>query len=323
MGSPAELNIHSIATPSLVINVLPDDSLVICAANSAAEQLFSAAKDKVEGMILTDFEGLDTNAVAQRQKTILQLRRCIEGKEPTFSEAEQKQRDGSAHWGRRTYIPIVNASGEVKKVMVMSFDISEFVESQQELKLVIDSIGAPIFIVDVKPGNRFFWRFFNPSSEQFYNLRNDEFKGREIGNFENVPEYRIAFRKRLLGRCENLVRAKIPLFFENEYDRPEGRRWARSTYVPIFSLTGDVAQIMITSLDITELIETQSDLENALTKTLSGFVTICANCKKIKHKEEWQPIEQYASEKMDYHSFSHGMCGSCRVDLYGEEFEER
>ena len=80
---------------------------------------------------------------------------------------------------------------------------------------------------------------------------------------------------------------------------------------------------MITSLDITELIETQNHLENALTKTLSGFVTICANCKKIRHKEEWQPIEKYASEQMDYHNFSHGVCDACMVTLYSEETQPK
>jgi len=273
VGSPTELNIHSIAIPSIVLDVLPDDNLVICAANSAAEKLLSATNNKVEGMILTDFEGLDTSTVAQRQKTIRHLRRCIKGKKPTFSEAEQQHRDGSAHWGRITYVPIMAAKGDVEKVMVMSFDIGELIESQQELKLVIDSIGAPVFIVDVRPSNRFFWRFFNPSAEKFYDLRRDEFRRREIDDFENIAEFRIAFRKRLLARCESLVIAKKPLFFENDYDRPEGRRWARSTYVPIFSPTGEVTQIMITSVDITELIETQSHLDNALTKTLSGFVT--------------------------------------------------
>ncbi|MFT7245367.1 MAG: hypothetical protein ACI82A_002735 [Candidatus Azotimanducaceae bacterium] len=36
----------------------------------------------------------------------------------------------------------------------------------------------------------------------------------------------------------------------------------------------------------------------------------------------WQPIEQYASEQMDYHNFSHGIFGACKVDLYGDEFHE-
>jgi hypothetical protein len=79
---------------------------------------------------------------------------------------------------------------------------------------------------------------------------------------------------------------------------------------------------MITSLDITELIEIQSHLENALTKALSGFVTICASCKNIKNKEEWQPIEKYVSEQMDYNSFSHGMCDGCIKELYGDELRD-
>ncbi|MGK0471550.1 MAG: PAS domain-containing protein [Candidatus Azotimanducaceae bacterium] len=210
MALSAELNIHFIAAPSIVIDILSDDSLVICAANSAAKSQFPAENHRVEGMVLTDFEGMNAEKVARRQKTILHLRRCIEGKEPRFSEAQQQRRDGSLHWNRRAYIPIMDASAEVEKVMVMSFDINEIIEPQQELKFVINSIGAPIFIVDVRPGNRFFWRFFNPSAEKFYDLQSDKFEGGEIGDFENIAEYRIAFRKRLLVRCESLVLAKNP-----------------------------------------------------------------------------------------------------------------
>lgn len=314
----AEVNIHSIATPSIVIDVLPDDNLVICAANSAGRRLFPTENYESEGTVLTDFKGLDANTIAERKKSIVHITRCIEGKEPLFSEAQQQSPDGSFYWGRRAYVPILDANAEVKKVMVMSFDISELIESQQEMKTVINSIGAPIFIVDVQDGNRFFWRFFNPSAEKFYDLSSDELQGREIIDFEGVAEYRIAFRKRFLERSKSLVVAKKPLFFENEYDRPDGQRWSRTTYVPIFNPKGEVSQIMITSLDITELIETQNHLENALTKTLSEFVTICASCKNIKHNEQWQPIEQYASEQLDYHSFSHGMCKVCIEKLYSD-----
>ena len=53
---------------------------------------------------------------------------------------------------------------------------------------------------------------------------------------------------------------------------------------------------MITGLDITELKETQGRLENALTRVLSGFVTICASCKDIKEdSDRWVPVERCLS----------------------------
>jgi hypothetical protein len=102
-------------------------------------------------------------------------------------------------------------------------------------------------------------------------------------------------------------------------------RWGHTTYTPVFDIEENVRQIIITTIDITELMQTQErlqnserDLEEALTKTLSGFTTICAACKSISHEGRWQTIEQYASERMGFRQFSHGMCPSCVSDYYGD-----
>ena len=90
-----------------------------------------------------------------------------------------------------------------------------------------------------------------------------------------------------------------------------GHVWVRDTAVPILNDLREVHQIMVTSVDITDLKETQQHLDDALTKTLSGFLKICANCKSIRHDNEWQDIETYASEQMDYQGFNHGKCSKC------------
>lgn len=93
-------------------------------------------------------------------------------------------------------------------------------------------------------------------------------------------------------------------------------RWGRHTSVPIFGDDEEVNQIMVTSIDITELVETQQRLEDSLTKVLDGFVTICSYCKNIKDEEQqWLSIEVYAAKHMDFHEFSHGLCPTCYENL--------
>ncbi len=50
-----------------------------------------------------------------------------------------------------------------------------------------------------------------------------------------------------------------------------------------------------------------------MTHMLSGFVTICAKCKKIRNdKESWLSIEEYAAQqRLNFHQFSHGLCPNC------------
>jgi DNA repair exonuclease SbcCD ATPase subunit len=66
------------------------------------------------------------------------------------------------------------------------------------------------------------------------------------------------------------------------------------------------------------------ELQKALSevKKLSGFLPICASCKKIKDdKGYWRQIEAYIRDHSEA-EFSHGICPDCKKKLYGDIFEE-
>ncbi len=57
--------------------------------------------------------------------------------------------------------------------------------------------------------------------------------------------------------------------------------------------------------------------------TLSGFLPICASCKKIRDDEGFYlEIERYISKRTDA-IFSHGICPDCAKELYGYEHKDR
>ena len=61
-----------------------------------------------------------------------------------------------------------------------------------------------------------------------------------------------------------------------------------------------------------------AELQKALkkVKTLSGFLPICASCKKIRDDQGyWNQIEAYISEHSEA-EFSHGICPECAEKLY-------
>ncbi|MDQ1335359.1 MAG: hypothetical protein QG552_2309 [Thermodesulfobacteriota bacterium] len=63
-------------------------------------------------------------------------------------------------------------------------------------------------------------------------------------------------------------------------------------------------------------------LVKALTRALSGFIPICANCKRIRdEKGEWRQVEAYIHERTEA-QFSHGICPECGKKLYGDLYEE-
>ena len=77
--------------------------------------------------------------------------------------------------------------------------------------------------------------------------------------------------------------------------------------------------------DVTDLKETlhrekvlQAKLSTALAKVLSGFIPICANCKKIRDDQDnWIQLESFLSEKTSA-DFSHGICPQCAQKLHAE-----
>ncbi|MBW1741009.1 MAG: GAF domain-containing protein [Deltaproteobacteria bacterium] len=60
----------------------------------------------------------------------------------------------------------------------------------------------------------------------------------------------------------------------------------------------------------------QKRLQEALTKILSGFLPICAKCKKIRDDaSKWVEIETYIRDHTDV-EFSHGICPECAKEQY-------
>jgi len=59
-------------------------------------------------------------------------------------------------------------------------------------------------------------------------------------------------------------------------------------------------------------------LGEALAKVLSGFISICAGCKRVREQNnQWTPVEAYVANKTSA-QFSHGICPECKQRLYGD-----
>ena len=77
--------------------------------------------------------------------------------------------------------------------------------------------------------------------------------------------------------------------------------------------------------DVTELKQAleeqkllQKQLSDALAKVLSGFIPICAKCKKIRDEQNaWVQIESFIRDRTKA-DFSHGICPDCIKALYPE-----
>ncbi len=98
--------------------------------------------------------------------------------------------------------------------------------------------------------------------------------------------------------------------------------------VIILQLGENISFIMLNNERVeTELVKAEAglrktvkELERALAeiKTLSGFLPICANCKKIRDDNGyWRAVEQFIEEHSQA-QFSHAICPNCLAELYPE-----
>ncbi len=108
--------------------------------------------------------------------------------------------------------------------------------------------------------------------------------------------------------------------------------WEHVSISPLVDAEGQITHYIAVREDITifkknvaEREQLITDLKDALAKvkTLSGFLPICASCKKIRDDHGyWASVEQYIEQHSET-VFSHGICPSCAQKLYPEMFAEK
>ena len=190
----------------------------------------------------------------------------------------------------------------------------------------IEHIGTPFSIIEVRSVTEFVYIAGNEAASMFFGFHPSDYLGRNMEDFSDMDERQIFQRRKTLESYRNCIATQKTVTYETRYKRADGEyEWGKHTCVPDVDSAGKVTRIYITTINVTELVQTQrrlkdsqKSLEDALTNTLSGFVKICVECKSIEQEGQWQAIEQYAAEHMGYKQFSHGLCALCEDKLYGE-----
>jgi PAS domain S-box-containing protein len=93
----------------------------------------------------------------------------------------------------------------------------------------------------------------------------------------------------------------------------------------------NIRGVVINGRDITDRIQTEAEkerviaeLQEAIAKldTLTGLLTICASCKKIRAENgSWQQIESYIRDRSQV-EFSHTMCPECSTLWYPDHHQK-
>jgi len=195
--------------------------------------------------------------------------------------------------------------------------------SREQLRLITDTLLAAVAHVDKQ--YRYLW--VNQTYEQWMKVSREEVRGLSVAEvlgdvfFQAIEKH---FAAALSGKH---------VTFEIRVPFRDGRtRDVRATYTPEVGASGEVNGVVALIADISDLKRAAQEretllfeLQNALTevKKLSGFLPICASCKKVRDDQGyWRQIEAYIRDHSEA-EFSHSICPDCARKLYPELYQDK
>ena len=131
--------------------------------------------------------------------------------------------------------------------------------------------------------------------------------------------------------CPHVAAMKSGKITTYEVNDPHIGKPLLVTCSPLFNEEGDLIGTVHLARDISQqkFAEEEkerliAELQSALSKVkqLSGFLPICASCKKIRDdKGYWNQLEEYIRDHSEV-EFSHGICPDCAKKLYPELYDK-
>ena len=241
-------------------------------------------------------------------------------------EWEIIKKDGAKAVEESSVYLITNAQGEKIGFRGIFRDISErkkmqeaLRQSEERYRTILEDIEEGYFEVDLA-GN---FAFVNDSLSKIIGLPKEKMlrmNNREYMDKDTAQRIYVIFSE--------VYRTGLPgKVFELEIKRENGKRAIEECSVSLIrNAQGEGIGFRGIVRDVTERKRLEEEREKfiaelqealAKVKTLSGFLPICASCKKIRDdKGYWRQIEAYIRDHSEA-EFSHGICPDCREKLYG------
>lgn len=192
-------------------------------------------------------------------------------------------------------------------------------ESEVRFRTIFDSVNDAIVIFDRKTGTM---QDVNQRTCELFGYTREEVLQLDIGAISSgEPAYT---REQAMSWMNKAIKTG-PQLFEWQCKKKFGALfWVEVNMRS--SIIGKQECILLTVRDITERKLGEMEREQlswelqaalaAKVKQLSGFLPICASCKKIRDdKGYWNQIETYIREHSEA-EFSHGLCPECAEKLY-------
>lgn len=203
--------------------------------------------------------------------------------------------------------------------LVISHYLRKRTESETRLNNIFNNI-IPICITDtdfnIINSNRSYQKIFGTTEQGGRGIKCHDSRPGPKCKTPDCPLYKITREREPIFTCES-----------TKIEKDGTSRYFVVTATPYFDIDDNLTGIIETFQDITSRRLLEKEMEALIVnlrqamdkvKTLSGFLPICASCKKIRDdKGYWNQIESYIREHSEA-EFSHSICPDCAKKLYGD-----
>jgi PAS domain S-box-containing protein len=212
--------------------------------NDTAQKWFARPKENILGRTIEEIVGSE----AQEQLSVY-LEAALSGKEQRF-DLDMTYPDGKTRAVEITYAPHLDASGEVQGCFALVHNITErkraeeaFHTREAQLRGIMDNAPIEIVLKDTE-GH---YVLTNAHWQKSYNLTDEEAKGRTLHDF--FPE---EFAKPLSAHEREVMETGEAAAYEDKFPEPDGVHDFLTITFPIRDMAGEVMNIGVMAVDITE-----------------------------------------------------------------------
>lgn len=239
-----------------------------------------------------------------------------------YLENKNLHKDGTLIILETSGIPIMDQDNNLVGYRGIDRDATERIQAEEQLRklsMAVEQSDSTIMIANHK-GNI---DYVNPAFYAISGYTPDEVTG-ENPRLLKSGEHPDSFYKELwdtISSGENWRGEIVNKKKSGEH------YWERVIISPVMDSAEKITHYVAVKEDITDRKNAEaenerliSELKDALEQVnqLHGLIPICASCKKIRDDEGyWNNLEAYIEKHSDA-KFSHGICGDCAEDLYGD-----
>jgi len=286
---------------------IPEDSVIASANAALTRNLLFMLLATAVALSISLIVG-ENSLIAPMQSLVALTREFAQGNLQARSEMNPKTKELGV---------LTGAFHEMADALALSQRTLQ--EKEARFRLLLDSLDAFIYVADM---------------ETYEVLFVNDYTKKRLGDFTGQICWQ-SMQKGQSGPCAFCTN-KYLLTEEGKPGEPyisEGQntltgKWLYMHDRAIEWIDGRIVRLQIaTDFTNRKKIEDEREqlicqLQEALAKikTLSGFLPICASCKKIRDdKGYWNQIETYIRDHSEA-EFSHGICPDCAKKLYPEHF---